>query len=334
MLSVHALSASIEPLQPYLAPTPLAVAISPPARRGCAALPTMPAPRVSVSGYNWHMPLVSQAVSVPIRVQTEIIHDSHCGTSGGVMIHLATVEVVHRLQRSEVHNVLRTYGVEYAKTWINEPMHSEINQLCSQYTLQEILVEKFEQFDEILMKKMQEMLTDWAPGIEVIAVRITKPKIPMVIQRNFDRVEDERSRLLVVTQHQFNELKQAETERRSAVMEAEKLLEVASINSTRRISQVASRQEIASIEDAMIVERAKVHGDSLHYKILSAAESEKNLLSPAFLQFARAQHTYKNTKVYFGDAVPDAIIEEPRRESMAQRDTALHSAVEQYNHQR
>ena len=37
--------------------------------------------------------------------------------------------------------------------------------------------------------------TRYAPGIEIISVRVTKPKIPKSIRRNFEQMEEERTKV-------------------------------------------------------------------------------------------------------------------------------------------
>ena len=61
-----------------------------------------------------------------------------------------------------------------------------------------------------------------APGLKVHAVRVTKPKIPEAIRKNFELMEAEKTKLLISTQKQKVIEKDAETERKKAVIEAEK----------------------------------------------------------------------------------------------------------------
>ena len=38
-------------------------------------------------------------------------------------------------------------------------------------------------------------LTEYAPGIEIIGVRVTKPRIPTSIARNYEQMEEERTKV-------------------------------------------------------------------------------------------------------------------------------------------
>ena len=51
---------------------------------------------------------------------------------------------------------------------------------------------------------------------------MTKPKIPEAIRKNYELMEAEKTKLLISTQRQFVIEKDAETERKKAVIEAEK----------------------------------------------------------------------------------------------------------------
>ena len=65
-------------------------------------------------------------------------------------------------------------------------MHHELNQFCSGHTLQEVYIELFDQIDENLKIALQADLLEMAPGLKVHAVRVTKPKIPEAIRKNFE----------------------------------------------------------------------------------------------------------------------------------------------------
>lgn len=128
---------------------------------------------------------------------------------------------------------------------------------------------------------------------------------------------------------QKNTLKKAETERRTAVMEAQKQLEVSIIDSSRQVEQAASRLEISEIDAQMHVDRAREHANAMFCTIaashlcapcrmmvtitmlcvcraafaLSAdrltkqAEVMQSVLTPQFLRLQEMKNTWRNTKV-------------------------------------
>ena len=50
-----------------------------------------------------------------------------------------------------------------------------------------------------------------APGLKVHSVRVTKPKIPEAIRKNYELMEGEKTKLLIATQHQKVVEKESQT---------------------------------------------------------------------------------------------------------------------------
>lgn len=118
------------------------------------------------------------------------------------MIYFDRVEVVNILQASEAHAMVRNYTADYDKTLIYNKVHHELNQFCSVHSLQEVYIDLFDQIDENLKKALQADLDVMAPGLHVQAVRVTKPKIPETIRKNYELMEAEKTKLLISAQRQ------------------------------------------------------------------------------------------------------------------------------------
>ena len=88
---------------------------------------------------------------------------------------------------------MKNYTVDYDKTWIYDKIHHEINQFCSKHTLSEVYIDKFDQLDEHLVEVLQENAMKWAPGIEIISIRVTKPKIPTELENNYIEIEKQKT---------------------------------------------------------------------------------------------------------------------------------------------
>jgi hypothetical protein len=79
-----------------------------------------------------------------------------------------------------VLSVIRQYGINYDSIWIFDRIHHLINQFCSSHTLQEVYIEKFSSLDEQLTADLQAECDKWGTGLQIIAARVTKPRIPYV----------------------------------------------------------------------------------------------------------------------------------------------------------
>jgi len=148
---------------------------------------------------------------------------------------------VNQLAKDHVLQTTRSYGLEYDKVWIFDKIHHEINQFCSRHTLQEVYIDHFDTIDESLQTMLQEDCKKYDTGIDIISVRVTKPKIPESVRKNYETMEAEKTRLMVTVVHErvvemglplpnmswLNLVAEATADSMRAMIEAEKIAEVA-----------------------------------------------------------------------------------------------------------
>ena len=70
-----------------------------------------------------------------------------------------------------------------------------------------------------MKEALQQDCDRYAPGVEIIAVRLTKPRIPDSITGNFEAMERERTKVTIAEERERVIIKEAEIERRRAVMQ-------------------------------------------------------------------------------------------------------------------
>merc|ERR1719334_1057767 len=251
------------------------------------------------------IPFLTSVRNVQTTLQTDEVKNIPCGTSGGVMIYFARIEVVNILAKEAVYDIVKNYTADYDKPLIFDKVHHELNQFCSAHNLQEVYIELFDQIDENLKNALQSDLTEMAPGLKVHSVRVTKPKIPESIRKNYELMEAEKTKLLISTQRQKVVEKEAETERKKAVIEAEKEASVAKIQYERKILEKESLQKMAKIEDEMHLAKEKSRTDAEYYRIKREAEANALLLTKEYLDLKKFEALSTNRKVYFGPDIPN-----------------------------
>merc|ERR1719186_1600236 len=245
------------------------------------------------------VPFLTSVRNVQTTLQTDEVKNVPCGTSGGVMIYFDRIEVVNVLQPGAVYDIVKNYTADYDKPLIFDKVHHELNQFCSGHNLQEVYIGLFDQ-------------TEMAPGLKVHAVRVTKPKIPEAIRKNYELMESEKTKLLISTQRQKVIEKDAETERKKAVIEAEKEAQVAKIKYEQNILEKESMQKMETINDEMHLAKEKSKTDAEFYKIQKQAEANKLLLSKEYLEPKKVEAMATNNKVYFGPDIPNMFISEDK----------------------
>merc|ERR1719216_250115 len=250
------------------------------------------------------IPFLTVVRNIQTTLQTDEVKNVPCGTSGGVMIYFDRIEGVNVLQNTAVFDIVKNYTADYDKPLIFDKVHHELNQFCSGHTLQEVYIELFDQIDENLKNALQSDLLEMAPGLKVHSVRVTKPKIPEAIRKNYELMEAEKTKLMISTQRQKVVEKEAETERKKAVIEAEKEAHVGKIQYERKILEKESLQKMAKIEDEMHLAKEKSKTDAEFYRIKRESEANALLLSKEYLDLKKFEALSSNRKVYFGPDIP------------------------------
>ncbi|XP_064171062.1 erlin-1-like [Anguilla rostrata] len=260
-------------------------------------------------GYHIMLPFITSYRSVQTTLQTDEIKNVPCGTSGGVMIYFDRIEVVNMLVPSAVIDIVKNYTADYDKTLIFNKIHHELNQFCSVHTLQEVYIELFDIIDENLKTALQKDLNVMAPGLTIQAVRVTKPKIPEAIRRNFELMEAEKTRLLITVQTQKVVEKEAETERKKAIIEAQKTAQVAEIHFKQKVMEKETEKKISEIEDSAFLAREKARADAEYYTAVKLAEANMLKLTPEYLELMKYQAIAANSKIYFGQEIPAMFVD-------------------------
>ncbi|CAJ0569194.1 unnamed protein product, partial [Mesorhabditis spiculigera] len=257
-------------------------------------------------GYHLKIPIFTDAKLVQITLQTDEVSDVPCGTQGGVMIYFDRIEVINILNEDAVIDTVRRYTTDYDKPLIYQKVHHEINQFCSKHTIQEVYIDLFDKIDENLKSALQAELQILAPGLYVQSVRVTKPKIPAEVRQNYEQMEAEKTKLLVAVEHQKVVEKEAETDRKRAIIEAEKKAQVAAVEHKRFIAEKEMQKTVQKLEDEIHTAKEKANADAAFYNAQKQAEGNAKLLSPQFIELKKIDAIKENNKIYYGDSIPKA----------------------------
>uniref|UniRef100_A0A673VTF4 ER lipid raft associated 2 n=1 Tax=Salmo trutta TaxID=8032 RepID=A0A673VTF4_SALTR len=255
--------------------------------RGGALLTTTSSP-----GFHLMMPFITNFKSVQV-IQTDRSQE----------------QCIISFSSLQLYDIVKNFTADYDKALIFNKVHHELNQFCSVHSLQEVYIGLFDQIDENLKLTLQEDLTSMAPGLIIQAVRVTKPNIPESIRRNYEMMEAEKTKLLISAQTQKVVEKEAETERKRAVIEAEKVAQVAEIKFSQKVMEKETEKTISEIEDRAFLAKMRARADAEFYTAQRAAEANKLKLTPEYLQLMKFQAIAANSKIYFGSEIPQMFVD-------------------------
>eukprot|EP01029_Cantina_marsupialis_P000843 TRINITY_DN1064_c0_g1_i1.p1 TRINITY_DN1064_c0_g1~~TRINITY_DN1064_c0_g1_i1.p1 ORF type:complete len:323 (+),score=57.98 TRINITY_DN1064_c0_g1_i1:30-998(+) len=270
-------------------------------------------PDVLHPGLHVHLSFMSQIHTVPITFQTMVLDNVDCGTRSGVTLYFKRIEIVYQLRGSHVIPLLKNYSFEYLRShFVDFLPRAHINELCSKMELHSIFIEEFDQVDEMLMESLKDEFKQYAPGLEIVSIRLTKPEIPQKIKSNYEEIQNQKSKLLMLDRKEETELQKETAAKRKSVMEVEKKAAVQELNLAKKISKVEDEHRINQIDAQMHTEAANQKADSTYYTIMKEAESNERKLTSKYLDYIRVTKEFENTKMYFGDSIPEYIFNDEK----------------------
>lgn len=119
----------------------------------------------------------------------------------------------------------------------------------------------------------------------------------------------EKTKLMISVQRQKVVEKDAETDRKKAIIEAEKNQQVAKITYEQKIMEKESLKKMSIIEDEMFFNREKMRADAEFYTKEKLAEGNSLLLTKEYLQLKKYESIAQNAKIYFGTDIPQMFYE-------------------------
>lgn len=125
-------------------------------------------------------------------------------------------------------------------------------------------------------------------------------------------MEAEKTKLLIAVESQKVAEKEAETERKRATIEAQMEAEVAKINMEKQLMEETAKRNISRIEDEIHVSKEKALSDAAYYKQIKESESNRELLTTEYLEYMHILALSNNTKVYFGEKMPNLFVDKSR----------------------
>ncbi|NXP39630.1 ERLN2 protein, partial [Leiothrix lutea] len=267
----------------------------------------------STSGPGFHLmlPFITSYKSVQTTLQTDEVKNVPCGTSGGVMIYFDRIEVVNFLiQSAGFSNPAGNASLGLCALTQSLSKHCLARALmgCSAHTQQQCWQEPADLpkggHGAAELRRSCGFLVQLAPWLPVLSFRVTKPNIPETIRRNYELMESEKTKLLIAAQKQKVVEKEAETERKKALIGAQEFLRVPNVAGNKKVTQ-----STCLLPDAAFLAREKARADAECYTAMKVAEANKLKLTPEYLQLMKYKAIAANSKIYFGKDIPNMFMD-------------------------
>lgn len=97
--------------------------------------------------------------------------------------------------------------------------------------------------------------------------------------------------------------------RREARIKAESEAEIAAIEMQKKVANKNAEKQMEEIENEIYRLREQNKADAKHYGIMKQIEAEQAQLTPQYLQKIAIEALAQNTKLYFGNSIPQFLSE-------------------------
>jgi hypothetical protein len=115
----------------------------------------------------------------------------------------------------------------------------------------------FDRLDEELMESLNLDLKKWAPGIQILSVRVTKPTIPKKILQNVEYMEKVKVQYMIATEKEKVAIEERMTNQSQSRIKAEADLSVKKIELSKLLDRKKNELKMGKIEGEIILEREK-----------------------------------------------------------------------------
>lgn len=265
-------------------------------------------------GLHFKLPFIDDVKIIQISMQTDNVQNLPCGTASGTTISFDKIEVVNRLRPESVLKTVKEFSWNYDEILIYQKIHQLINELCSKSTLQEIAIDNFDKIDDQLMSALQKDIDRFDAGVDIISVRVTKPRLPEAVRKAFEQKDAERANLALAQARANVAELEARAVSNTRKIQAEMEKEVKMIAIEKEIMEREGEKKKLAITDQIWLASEKAKADAALYKAQKEAEGHKLIYSDKFVELEKFKALAQNTKYYFGEKIPTTFYQQQLQE--------------------
>ena len=136
-------------------------------------------------GLSYYNPLSTRIEVVEVRPQSDAVQDIECITNEGLKLSFERIEIGNMLATESVVSTVERFGPLYDRFLVLDLVRHQVNVICSQKSFHQLAISEFEQLDDELRAFIQAENDRQKTGLQVLFVRLTKPKMPPSIENNY-----------------------------------------------------------------------------------------------------------------------------------------------------
>ena len=252
-------------------------------------------------GLHFYNPMSDNIVQMETRPQKDILSDVDCMSNEGLRLVFENIEIGNQLNESFVIETASRFGPHYDNYLVTDLVRHQINVICSKQSANELAITKFSELDDLLKEFIQEENDKQSTGLTINFVRLTKPRMPPSVEKNYLALAEEKTLKQVLEEKKIRKQTEKETEMIVAIKDNEIKLQNAANANNMMVLNMKAKQEEQVIRNEMIIAEAKATAAKTQMEA-EALLSMYNIPGYAEVQIANAMSN--NQKIYYGDRLP------------------------------
>lgn len=170
--------------------------------------------------------------------------------------------------------------------------------------MEEVYITDFDQLDENLMASLQESASKWAPGIQLLSIRVTKPTIPKSIESKYIEIEQAKATEQIYAEKHHTILQKQLTELQKRLDQEERGLDVIKINLSRAMEKKTVDYDIAKVENEIFGRQQESELEAWESREMTQIDGLIKKLNGPTMRKMEKESLLNNSKLYLGDSIP------------------------------
>jgi regulator of protease activity HflC (stomatin/prohibitin superfamily) len=261
-------------------------------------------PGILDEGFNFEIKPWNHVEFVDILPQQDVVTDISCVTKDGSTIKFPRITVFNQLHKENAYEMISKNRPNYDKYLITDPLRNFVPEMCKTMTLKEIYLTKFSDLNEIIAQELDNVQKNHGNLLDITRVGVFTPDIPNDVKMNFEKMNQETTRLEAEFKTQQRKLKEKETERKVEEADAAMKRSLEMIKNSQAADKAESDAKITRIKSESDAKKKEIDSEAEAKAILTIAEAERKRHTQEYIELEYYRNVVANADMYYGDKLP------------------------------
>ena len=251
-------------------------------------------------GLNWKTPFIMSHQLIKIRPTSDILEPFGAVTKDSIPITFHDIEVISSVPQNNVIWLFRKFGSDFKTVLLFERLKEETRRHCFGHDIDEVYSKNFSAISDVILKKTIDDIQRLGEGkIEILNLIIPKPRIPLDIAKNYQRVKVQYVERLVAEKEQEKQEVIKQTQELKAVADANRNKAVKIIDLEKQLLEKETQKNISQIENERYRLAEENKANVMKFRGQKEAEANALILTDQYVKLKIAEMFSTNSKLYF-----------------------------------